>query len=126
MVVLRSQGRPSPRKMSKTLEPIELDTAMSPYPLRATRTEAIVSGTEVPAARNVMPMTVSGMPKVKPVMQIIHTIIYEKMVIQTIDMRKVSRNHFWYLLQFGIVKKKRKSRGQEMNHFMNSVKESEI
>ena len=57
-------------------------------------------------------------------MQIIQTMTYEKMVIQTIDMRKVRRNHFWYLLQFGIVKKKRNSSGQEMNHFIKSVNES--
>lgn len=30
MVVFKSQGRPRPRKMSKTFEPIELETAMSP------------------------------------------------------------------------------------------------
>ena len=75
IVVFSSQGSPSPKKISKTLDPIEFDTAISPYPFRATRTDAIVSGTDVPAAKKVIPMTVSGIPKVKPVRQIIQTMI---------------------------------------------------
>ena len=126
IVVFNNHGRPSPRKMSKTLDPIELDTAISPYPLRATNTDAIVSGTDVPAARNVIPITVSGMPSVYPVRQIIHTITYENSVIQTIDIRKVNRNHLAKRseLQFGIVKKNRNSNGQLMNHFMKSENDS--
>jgi len=42
------------------LLPTELDTAMSPNPLRATITEVIKSGMEVPAARKVRPMTYRG------------------------------------------------------------------
>ena len=34
-------------RISKTLEPMELETAMSPIPCRATSTDAMVSGTEI-------------------------------------------------------------------------------
>jgi len=37
-------------------EPMEEETAMSPRPFRATITEVIKSGMDVPAARNVKPM----------------------------------------------------------------------
>lgn len=46
-----------PTVTSNILLPTELDTAMSPNPLRATITDVIRSGIEVPAARNVRPMT---------------------------------------------------------------------
>ena len=46
-----------PTVTSKILEPTEDDTAMSPFPCLATRTLVIRSGTEVPAARNVRPIT---------------------------------------------------------------------
>lgn len=42
---------------SNILLPTELDTAISPNPLRATITDVIKSGIEVPAARNVRPIT---------------------------------------------------------------------
>ena len=42
--------------MSKMLLPTEEDTAMSPSPLRATMTEVIRSGTDVPAAKNDNPI----------------------------------------------------------------------
>lgn len=35
--VFRAQGRPSPTKMSNTLLPMELDTAMSPIPKQTDR-----------------------------------------------------------------------------------------
>lgn len=35
--VFRAQGRPSPTKMSNTLLPMELDTAMSPIPEQTDR-----------------------------------------------------------------------------------------
>lgn len=47
------------------LLPTELDTAMSPNPLRATITEVIKSGMDVPAARKVRPMTYSKKRKRK-------------------------------------------------------------
>ena len=43
--------------MSKILDPTEEETAMSPSPLRATMTDVIKSGMDVPAARNVKPIT---------------------------------------------------------------------
>merc|ERR1711865_506871 len=53
-------GMGSPMRMSKMLEPIEDDTAMSPWPCLATMTEVIRSGIEVPAARKVRPIIVGG------------------------------------------------------------------
>lgn len=46
-----------PTVTSNILLPTELDTAMSPKPFRATMTDVIKSGIEVPAARNVRPIT---------------------------------------------------------------------
>lgn len=46
-----------PTVTSKMLLPTELETAMSPKPLRATITEVIKSGMDVPAARKVRPIT---------------------------------------------------------------------
>jgi hypothetical protein len=48
------------------LLPTELETAMSPKPFLATRTEVMRSGMDVPAARNVNPMTSGGTSKVSP------------------------------------------------------------
>lgn len=66
MADLRNHGKANPSKMSNTLLPMELDTAMSPSPCLATMTEAMVSGTEVPAARTVMPIMLSGMFNMYP------------------------------------------------------------
>lgn len=51
---------------SKMLLPKELDTAMSPRPLRATITLVMRSGMEVPAARMVRPIISSEIPMVSP------------------------------------------------------------
>lgn len=59
-------GLTHPIVMSKMLLPTELDTAMSPRPLRATITLVIRSGMEVPAARMVRPMISSEIPIVSP------------------------------------------------------------
>merc|ERR1719261_470902 len=69
----RSQGSGSPRPMSKMLLPMDEDTAMSPSPWRVTITELIMSGTDVPMARMVSPMTDCGMPMLSPKMMAIHT-----------------------------------------------------
>ena len=45
--ICKAHGAAKPRRISKTLEPMELDTAISPIPCRATKTEAMVSGTEM-------------------------------------------------------------------------------
>lgn len=55
-----------PTVMSKMLLPTELDTAMSPMPLRATITLVMRSGMDVPAAKMVRPMISSEMPMVSP------------------------------------------------------------
>lgn len=46
-----------PTVTSKILLPTELETAISPNPLRATITDVIKSGIDVPAARKVKPIT---------------------------------------------------------------------
>ena len=46
-----------PTVTSNMLEPTDEETAMSPNPLRATITLVIKSGIEVPAAKNVSPIT---------------------------------------------------------------------
>ena len=46
-----------PTQISKILDPTDDETAMSPSPLRATITDVIKSGMDVPAARNVSPIT---------------------------------------------------------------------
>lgn len=55
-----------PTVMLKMLVPIELDTAMSARPLRATIKLVTRSGAEVPTAKIVRPMISSGMPMVSP------------------------------------------------------------
>lgn len=55
-----------PTVMSKMLLPTELDTAMSPRPLRATITLVMRSGMDVPAASIVRPIISSEMPMVSP------------------------------------------------------------
>lgn len=55
-----------PTVMSNMLLPTELETAMSPRPLRATITLVIRSGMDVPAARMVRPIISSEMPMVSP------------------------------------------------------------
>jgi len=46
-----------PTQISKILDPTDEETAMSPSPLRATITDVIKSGIDVPAAKNVSPIT---------------------------------------------------------------------
>jgi hypothetical protein len=57
--VLMSQGSPRHNKMSKVFDPIELLMPIEPCPWRVTITEETASGTEVPAAKNVSPNTLS-------------------------------------------------------------------
>lgn len=63
----KAMGRSAhPTVMSKMLLPTELDTAMSPRPLRATMTLVMRSGMDVPAARMVKPIISSEIPIVSP------------------------------------------------------------
>ena len=65
--VFSSQGRPRQKRMSKMLEPIELQMAISARPAFFTiKYELISSGMLVPAAKIVIPDTVSGMPRENP------------------------------------------------------------
>lgn len=70
-------GKGSPTKISKILLPIELDTAISPSPIRATITLESKSGTDVPAAKNVNPIMKGGIPTVSPIVSAQPTIKYE-------------------------------------------------
>ena len=55
--IMQSKLHPTnPIVMSKMLLPTEEETAMSPNPLRATMTDVIKSGTEVPAAKKESPI----------------------------------------------------------------------
>merc|ERR1719495_765674 len=71
-MVYKSQGSGRPTVTSKMLEPMEELTAISPWPCLATSTEVIRSGTEVPAAKKVRPMTASEMPATLPMVPAHH------------------------------------------------------
>lgn len=88
----------NPTVISKILLPIELDKAMSPKPFLATRIEVTRSGTEVPAAKNVRPITSEGMPKVSPTRVAHQTMRYEKIAIQMIEPTKQATNQRFFSL----------------------------
>ena len=67
------QGTGNPIRISNTLLPIELDTAISPNPRLATARLLRASGILVPPANRVNPMMASGMESVKPISTAIHT-----------------------------------------------------
>ena len=56
------QGRARPTSRSKVLEPTAFATAMPPRPSRATSTDDIRSGADVPAASKVKATITGGMP----------------------------------------------------------------
>merc|ERR1719219_1024587 len=95
MMVYSSQGRGRPTVTSNKLDPIEEDTAMLPFPSLATRTEVMRSGTEVPAARKVSPMTASLMLRASPVTVAHHTMKYENTAIHRMLTMKAIGNHFF-------------------------------
>ena len=66
IAVCMNQGRPRQTKISKTLLPTALLTAISPRPSLITAREESASGTLTPAATKVKPITVSGIPSVLP------------------------------------------------------------
>lgn len=73
--VLRSHGKPRQNKMSNIFDPIELHIAISARPARFTmKYDEINSGILVPAAKIVIPETVSEMQNVYPINVTIHTI----------------------------------------------------
>lgn len=63
---LTNHGKPRHSKMSNVFEPIELLMPIAPWPWLVTITLETASGTLVPAARNVSPITESGMLIVSP------------------------------------------------------------
>merc|ERR1719267_453828 len=85
-----NHGTGSPKATSKMLEPIEEDTAISPSPCLATITEDSKSGTEVPAARIVNPMTTSGIPKLRPKISASSTMQMARRPIITTDIMNVN------------------------------------
>lgn len=62
----RAKEKTYPMVTSKILDPTEEETAMSPSPFLATRTEVIKSGIDVPADSKVNPMISGGMSKFSP------------------------------------------------------------
>mmetsp|Transcript_48895 Transcript_48895/g.141639 ORF Transcript_48895/g.141639 Transcript_48895/m.141639 type:complete len:338 (-) Transcript_48895:1271-2284(-) len=89
-----SHGTGRPTVTSKMLEPMDDEMAMSPWPCRATMTEVIKSGTEVPAANTVSPMMWSGKLQVSPSTVVNQIIQYVKPAIQKIDMKKDTGKNF--------------------------------
>lgn len=94
MAVCMNHGSPRQIRMSKTFEPTAFETAMSPYlakghvfslrtlqdvtyPSFMTAMLDRASGTDTPAATKVNPMSVSGTPRVLPMIVIIQTMMYE-------------------------------------------------
>mmetsp|Transcript_18875 Transcript_18875/g.40854 ORF Transcript_18875/g.40854 Transcript_18875/m.40854 type:complete len:89 (-) Transcript_18875:2274-2540(-) len=80
-----NQGSGNPTRISKILLPMELETAISPSPIRATITLDNKSGTDVPAASTVYPITTEGTPMVFPRISVQPTIKNEKIPIQIIE-----------------------------------------
>ena len=62
--------------MSNVFDPMLLETAMEPFPCLETMRLEMTSGTEVPTARKVSPITESGTPIVNPITVIIHVSTY--------------------------------------------------
>lgn len=61
-----SHGIPNDIKMANEFAPNEFETPTPPSPFRTINTLDIPSGIQPPAARNVNPITASGILKVKP------------------------------------------------------------
>merc|ERR1719421_1653708 len=95
MRVARNHGKPRPMQISNTLEPMALETAMSPSPSFATAMEPSASGTDVPIARKVMPMMKDEMPHAQPIFSMSTTMKYDRIVIHTSEMVNVTRYIFW-------------------------------
>eukprot|EP01083_Nonionella_stella_P209426 759194_1 len=89
IIVERNQGNPRPRRTSKTLEPITLATAISPFPSRATRREHNATGRLDPTARTVLPITFADTPMHLPVLSAKSTIKNEIAPIQRTEIVNV-------------------------------------
>ena len=84
-------GKPKPSKISNTFDPTALAMAMSASPARATIMEPKASGTEVPMASNVMPMTIGSMPKMQPIHVAAWTMAVQRPPIHAMDMMNVTK-----------------------------------
>merc|ERR1719402_1017915 len=91
-----SHGKGNPTVTSKMFDPMEDETAISPCPCLATRTDVMRSGTEVPAARIVKPITASEMPTTFPKMVAHHTIKYENPAIHKMLPKNVIIKNFFF------------------------------
>jgi hypothetical protein len=80
-----SHGTGRPTRTSKMLDPIELEMAISPEPCLVTMIDDKRSGTDVPAARTVYPMTTGGTPIVLPIISVHVTMKYAKNPIHKIE-----------------------------------------
>lgn len=85
-----NQGMGRPMVMSKMLLPIDDETAELALPFLMFTTDVSMSGTEVPAARIVSPITVSGMLYASPNTVAHHTMKLLKMITHTMDMINVT------------------------------------
>jgi len=72
-------------------------------PFRVIITHDIASGKHAPAAKNVKPITISGMCNVLPIIDIIKTIKYEFKAIHTIHIIKVNGYNERNVFGLGIV-----------------------
>mmetsp|Transcript_136930 Transcript_136930/g.381735 ORF Transcript_136930/g.381735 Transcript_136930/m.381735 type:complete len:282 (+) Transcript_136930:408-1253(+) len=72
----RNQGTPRPTKMSNTPVPRPLATAMMPSPCLAMAIESRKSGTELPTARKVRPITAGGTVRISPARTALSTAVY--------------------------------------------------
>jgi len=117
-IVYKSHGKGNPTVTSKILDPTEEDTAMSPWPCLATNTLVIKSGTDVPAAKNVRPITGGGIPMTSPDTVAHHTMRYEYAAIHKMLPKKVMMKNFRFdlFLVSGSVSHKGAMMGKEMRY----------
>lgn len=74
--------------MSKTLEPIAFAIAIEPWPFFATVTEAMRSGTDVPAARTMTPMMTGSTRQEQPIIEARYTMPVQRAPIQMTHIEK--------------------------------------
>lgn len=116
IVVYKSQGRPSPTRILKTLPPIQEETAMFPSPCRAMIIADKLSVTLEPIARNVIPRTEGGIERVAPIVVVHQTAKYVKIPIQIELPQKVTTYHLLHLgkRQSGSVQQRQKVMGKRI------------
>mmetsp|Transcript_9547 Transcript_9547/g.22072 ORF Transcript_9547/g.22072 Transcript_9547/m.22072 type:complete len:230 (-) Transcript_9547:632-1321(-) len=88
-----NQGSPSPMRMLMICDPVELDTAIEPYPRLATVTDWMVSGISAPTAITYIPKRDVGMPSRSPNRVTTAAMIVEKRETHTKEAASVSGYH---------------------------------